>query len=169
MSAQAHAFDTSEAERIIAHEMASARAFYGADGGGAAPLLPILHALQEAFDCIPANAQPLIAARLNISQAEVRGVISFYHDFRVEPAGRHVLKLCRAEACQSRGCEAVAAHLERAHALAPGATTPDGALTLESVYCLGNCALGPAALLDDRLIGRIDEARADAIVMEARR
>ncbi|MDB5572062.1 MAG: fdh2C [Hyphomicrobiales bacterium] len=165
----AHAFDAAEAERIVADEMAQARAFYGEDAGGAAPLLPILHAMQEAFGHIPAHAQPLIASRLNISQAEVRGVVSFYHDFRAAPAGRHVLKLCRAEACQARGCERVAAHLERAHALAPGATTADGSLTLESVYCLGDCALGPAALLDDRLIGRIDEARVDELVLEARR
>ncbi len=169
MSAHFHAFDQGEAERIIAHEKARARAFYGEDGGGAAPLLPILHALQDAFGCIPADAQPLIARQLNISLAEVRGVVSFYHDFRSAPAGRHVLKLCRAEACQSRGCEQIAAHLQHAHALAPGCTTPDGALTLESAYCLGNCALGPSALLDERLIGRLDDARVDALVAEARR
>jgi formate dehydrogenase subunit gamma len=118
---------------------------------------------------VPQQAQALIAHALNISQAEVRGVISFYHDFKSEPVARAVIKLCRAEACQARGCERVAEHLETAHGLKPGAMSPDGRVALETVYCLGNCALGPAALIGDELIGMIDEARADALVAEARR
>lgn len=165
----ADVFDAAEIERIIAAEQARALAFFGDDAKGSAPLLPILHAIQHAFGFVAPGALPLIAEALNVSQAEVRGVVSFYHDFRTAPAGRRVLKLCRAEACQANGCERIAAHLERAHALTAGATTPDGALTLESVYCLGNCALGPAALLDDALIGRVDEARVDAILAEAGR
>ncbi|MFN3891539.1 MAG: NAD(P)H-dependent oxidoreductase subunit E [Beijerinckiaceae bacterium] len=162
-------FDAAEAERIVAAEIARAHAFYGEDAKGAAPLLPILHAVQEAFGYVPPGAQPLIADALNISQAEVRGVVSFYHDFRTEPGPRAVIKLCRAEACQARGCARVAAHFEAAHGLKAGASTPDGRVALETVYCLGNCALGPAALLGDELIGMIDEARADALVAEARR
>ncbi len=163
------AFDSAEAERIIVAEMARARDFFGADGEGATPLLPILHALQHAFGFIHEEADALIARMLNVSQAEVRGVVSFYHDFRRAPAGRRVLKICRAEACQAQGCESLVAHLAKAHGLAPGETSPDGALSLESVYCLGDCALGPAALLDDALIGRLDDARLDAILAEARR
>ncbi len=163
-------FDLAEAERIARAEIARARDFFGPqDGAGAAPLLPILHALQHAFGFIHPDAQPLLARLLNISQAEVRGVVSFYHDFRSAPAGRHVLKICRAEACQARGCEKLVAHLAQVHGLTPGETTPDGALTVESVYCLGDCALGPAALVDDALIGRLDPARLDALVAEARR
>lgn len=165
----AHRFDADEAERIIAAEIDRARAFYGDDAKDAAPLLPILHALQHAFGHVPPAAQPMIADALNISQAEVRGVVSFYHDFRTVPGARTIIKLCRAEACQARGCERVAAHLESAHGLKAGAASPDGRVAVETVYCLGNCALGPAALVGDELVGLIDEARADALVMEARR
>ena len=165
----ASAFDALEVESIAAAEIARALDFYGPDGRGAAPLLPILHALQHAFGYIDDKALPIIALMLNISQAEVRGVVSFYHDFRRAPAGRHVLKLCRAEACQSLGCEGLIAHLSHAHQLAPGQTSLDGAITLESVYCLGDCALGPAALIDDELIGRLDANRIDALMSEARK
>ncbi len=165
----ANGFDAAEASRIMAAQIERARAFHGEDATGAAPLLPILHALQHAFGHVPAAAQPLIAQALNISQAEVRGVVSFYHDFRTEPAPRAIIKLCRAEACQARGCESIAAHLETAYGLKAGAPSPDGRVSVETVYCLGNCALGPAALVGDELIGMIDEARADALVAEARR
>jgi formate dehydrogenase subunit gamma len=161
---KAEGFDAAEAERIIAAEIARARAFYGEDAAGAAPLLPILHAMQESFGHVPPAAQKLIAETLNISQAEVRGVVSFYHDFRTEPAVGAVIKLCRAEACQARGAERIAAHLEKVHGLRPGAQSPDGRVALETAYCLGNCALGPAALVGDDLIGRLDEDHADALV-----
>jgi formate dehydrogenase subunit gamma len=165
----ASAFDALEVESIAAAEIARALDFYGPDGRGAAPLLPILHALQHAFGYIDDEALPILARMLNISQAELRGVVSFYHDFRRAPAGRHRLKICRAEACQSLGCEALVAYLAQAFHLAPGQTTPDGALTLESVYCLGDCALGPAALIDDELIGRLDKERIDALMSEVRK
>ncbi len=165
----AHAFDAGEADRIINDELAPARAFYGDDASGAAPLLPILHALQHAFGHVPPEANALIAKRLNISQAEVRGVVSFYADFKTAPGARRVIKLCRAEACQARGCERIAAHLETAHGLIADAPSHDGQIGLETVYCLGNCALGPAALVGDELVGMIDEARADALVAEALR
>ena len=121
------------------------------------PLLPILHALQHRHGYIDERALPIIADVLNLSRAEVHGVVSFYHDFRRQPPGRHVIRLCRAEACQSVGCERVARRLEAILAIATGETTPDGRVTLESVYCLGNCALGPAALVDGKLHGRVDE------------
>src|SRR4051812_27720287 len=101
------------------------------------PLLPVLHALQHAFGHVPAEAVPLIALALNLSRADVHGVITFYHDFRQQPAGRHVLKLCRAEACQARGAEAIVRHAEGRLAVAMGETTPDGRFTLEPIYCLG--------------------------------
>ncbi|MBX9760380.1 MAG: NAD(P)H-dependent oxidoreductase subunit E [Beijerinckiaceae bacterium] len=165
----ANGFDAAEVERIMSAQIERARAFYGEDAGGAAPLLPILHALQHAFGHVPPDANALIAKRLNISQAEVRGVVSFYTDFRTAPGARRVIKLCRAEACQARGCERIAAHLESAHGLIADAPSREGEIELETVYCLGNCALGPAALVGDELVGLIDEARADALVAEALR
>lgn len=127
-------------------------------------LLPILHELQAAFGCVPDPAIPLVAAALNLSRAEVHGVVTFYRDFRHAPAGRHVLKLCRAEACQSVGGDAVAQALLARLGVAWRQTTPDGRLTVEPVYCLGLCACAPAALLDDVPLGLLDEARLDAVL-----
>ncbi|MBI1417567.1 MAG: formate dehydrogenase subunit gamma [Limimaricola sp.] len=127
------------------------------------PLLPILHALQADLGHVPKDALPLIAERLNITRAEVHGVVSFYHDFREEPAGRHVVKLCRAEACQAMGANRVADHARAALGVDWHETTPDG-VTLEPVFCLGLCACGPAALVDGEVVGRVDEARFDTIV-----
>jgi formate dehydrogenase subunit gamma len=130
-------------------------------------LLPILHALQEEFGYIDAAAEPLIAEALNITRAEVHGVVTFYHDFRREPAGRHVLKLCRAEACQAAGGDPLAAHAETRLGMAMGTTAPDGSVTLEPVYCLGLCALAPSAMLDGRVVARLDQKRLDALLAEA--
>ncbi len=132
------------------------------------PLLPILHAVQAAFGHVPHAAVPQIARALNLSKAEVHGVVTFYHDFREAPAGRHVLKLCRAEACQAMGADRVAAHVQAVLGVDWHGTTADGAVTLEPVFCLGLCACGPAAMVDGRLIGRCDEGRADALIAEAR-
>jgi formate dehydrogenase subunit gamma len=131
-------------------------------------LLPVLHALQHAFGHVPDEAVPLIAGALNLSRAEVHGVVTFYHDFRREPAGRRVLKLCRAEACQARGGDAIAARAEQRLGVSIGETTADRAVTLEPVYCLGLCASGPSAMLDERVIGRLDPERLDALIAEAR-
>jgi formate dehydrogenase subunit gamma len=120
------------------------------------PLLPILHAVQAAFGFVPDSAIPQIAAALMLSKAEVHGVISFYHDFRAAPAGRHVLKLCRAEACQAMGADRVAGAVKAALGIDWHETTPDGRVTLEPVFCLGLCACGPAAMVDGRLVGRCD-------------
>lgn len=129
--------------------------------------LVILHALQEAFGYVPEPAIPMVAAALNLSRAEVYGVFTFYHDFRKEPAGRHVLKLCRAEACQAAGGEALAVRAEKRLGIACGSTTADQRVTLEPVYCLGLCATAPSAVLDGRLVGRLDHARLDALIAEA--
>ena len=121
------------------------------------PLLPILHAIQTEFGYVPDSAIPQIAKALMLSKAEVHGVISFYHDFRAAPAGRHVLKLCRAEACQAVGADALAGRIKSALGIDWHETTPDGRVTLEPVFCLGLCACGPAAMVDGRLVGRCDE------------
>jgi formate dehydrogenase subunit gamma len=130
--------------------------------------LPILHALQEAFGYIHAEAVPLIADTLNVTRAEVHGVVSFYHDFRRDPPGRHVLRLCRAEACQSVGADALAAHVRERLGVDWHGTSSDGTVTLEPVFCLGLCAVGPSALLDDNPLGRLDNARIDAALDRAR-
>ncbi|WP_323778309.1 formate dehydrogenase subunit gamma [Leisingera sp.] len=131
------------------------------------PLLPILHALQEACGSIPQEATPLIADALNISKAEVHGVISFYHDFREVPAGRHVVKICRAEACQAVGGNALAEAARARLGVEWHGTTANGAVTLEPVYCLGLCACGPAAMVDGKVHGRVDEARMANLLAEA--
>lgn len=131
--------------------------------------LVILHALQEAFGYVPEPAIPMIAEALSLTRAEVHGVFTFYHDFRRGPAGRHVLKLCRAEACQAAGGDALAARAETKLGIAIGNTTADMRVTLEPIYCLGLCATAPSAMFDGRVVGRLDEARLDALVAEAQR
>ncbi len=131
------------------------------------PLLPILHDLQARFGFIPDAARGVIAEALNLSVAEVVGVISFYHDFRKAPAGQHVLKLCRAEACQSVGSEGLAHRVLANLGLEWHGTTADGKLTVEPVYCLGLCACAPALMLDGVVHGRVDDAGVVAILEEA--
>src|SRR5688572_1792995 len=116
--------------------------------------LPILHAIQNALGHVPAAAVPMIAEALNITRAEMHGVVTFYHDFRNAPPGRHVLKLCRAEACQSMGGDALADHARAQTGLDWGETSPDRRLTLEPIFCLGLCACAPAAMMDGRVVGR---------------
>jgi formate dehydrogenase subunit gamma len=116
-------------------------------------VLPILHALQEEFGCIPEEAVTLVAAALNLSRAEVHGIVTFYHDFRRTPPGRHVLKLCRAEACQSMGADALATEVRERLRIEWGGTSADGHVTLEPVFCLGLCDCAPAAMLDGRVVG----------------
>ena len=133
------------------------------------PLLPILQALQQEFGYLDEAVEPLIADALNISRAEVHGVVTFYHDLRREPPGRHVIRLCRAEACQAAGGDALAARAEARLGIPLGTTAPDGGVTLEPVYCLGLCATAPAAMVDGRVVGRLDEAGLDAVLAEAGR
>jgi formate dehydrogenase subunit gamma len=132
-------------------------------------LLPILHAVQDALGHVPPAALPLIAHELNLTRAEVHGVVSFYHHFRSAPPGRHVVKICRAEACQARGARALEAHAKRVLAVDFGATTADGAVTLEAIYCLGNCGCGPSLLIDaDGLHANVTPARFDALLRALR-
>ncbi len=136
--------------------------------GREGPLLPILHDVQAAFGHVPQAALPQIAKALNISKAEVHGVMSFYHDFREQRAGTHVVKLCRAEACQAVGADRVAAHARGALGVDWHGTTADGRVTLEPVFCLGLCACGPAAMVDGKLVGRLDESRLDGLLAGVR-
>jgi formate dehydrogenase subunit gamma len=133
------------------------------------PMLPILHAIQEEFGYVPEEVKPLIASELNLSRAEVHGVVTFYHDFRQAPAGRHVLKLCRAEACQSMGGDRIADRARQMLGIDFHQTTLDGAVTLEPVYCLGLCACAPAAMLDGEVYGRVDEHCLSEMAGEIRR
>ena len=129
-------------------------------------LLPLLHELQEEFGYVDPQAVPLIAQALNLSRAEVHGVVSFYHDFRTSPPARHVVKLCRAEACKARGGAAIEAELSRHLGVAMGNARKDGQVALEPVYCLGLCAIGPNAMVNDRPVARIDAAAVEKIVRE---
>ena len=131
------------------------------------PLLPILHAVHSAFGHVPASALGLIATALNVTRAEVYGVMSFYHDFRSKPAGRHIVRICRAEACQSVGGAGLADGALARLGLDWHGTTPNGAVTIEPVYCLGLCACGPAVMVDDKVFGRVDDARMDQLLNEA--
>ncbi|MFP4045066.1 MAG: formate dehydrogenase subunit gamma [Rhodosalinus sp.] len=146
--------------------LARLEAILDAHDGREGPLLPILHDVQAAFGCVPAEVVPRIADRLNLTRAEVHGVVSFYHDFREVPAGRVVVKLCRSEACKATGADALAAAAEARTGVAMGETAADGSLTLEPVYCLGLCACGPAAMVDGTLVGRLDADRLDAMLSE---
>jgi formate dehydrogenase subunit gamma len=132
------------------------------------PLLPILHGIQDEFGYVPGESLPVIADLLNLSRAEVHGVVTFYHDYRNHPAGRHVLKLCRAEACQSMGGDAIAARMQQLLGIGFHETTKDGSVTLEPVYCLGLCACAPSAMLDGEVIGRLDAEKIEEIAAEVR-
>jgi formate dehydrogenase subunit gamma len=154
------AADTEAEERVSA----IIDAMRGLEG----PLLPILHGIQGEFGHVPASALPRVADALDLSRAEVHGVATFYHDFRREPAGRHVLKLCQAEACQSMGSDAVAAGLRRALGVGLHQTAADGSVTVEPVYCLGLCACAPAAMLDGEVFGRLDAEAVEEIAARVR-
>lgn len=154
--------DMDSSAKIIDEAVSEKRTLPGA-------LLPVLHAIQDALGFIPPDAVPRVAHALNLSQAEVHGVITFYHDFRSSPPGRHVLKLCRAEACQAMGSDALASRLTQRLGIAWRETSPDGALTIEPVYCLGNCALSPALLIDGKLRGRITPQALDALIDACKR
>jgi len=157
MAGPARDFDADRARDIVAEH----RHLQGA-------MLPVLRALQDAFGYIDERCEPIVAEGLNVTRAEVHGVVTFYHDFRRKPVGRHVLSLCRAEACQSAGGEALAAKAEAELGVASGETTADGRTTLGAVYCLGLCALAPAAMIDGRVVGRLDDDRLDTLLSEAR-
>jgi formate dehydrogenase subunit gamma len=146
-------------EQVIAEALAARGDLRGA-------LLPVLNAIHDRLGYLPSQTVERVAVGLNLSRAEVHGVITFYHDYRTTPPGRHVLKLCRAEACQSMGANDLVAHMSDRHGLELHATAPDGSITLEPVFCLGNCACAPAAMIDGRLVGRVTAATLDALVRD---
>lgn len=136
--------------------------------GRKGPLLPILNDVQDAFSFIPSAAVPLIAQLLNLTRAEVFGVVSFYHDYRAEPAGRHVIKVCRAEACQAMGGRDIADRMQALLGADWHEMSADGAVTLEASYCLGLCAMAPAVMVDGTPHGRVTGKRAEELVKECR-
>lgn len=131
-------------------------------------LLPLLHAIQDDIGYVPEEAYPQISKALALSVAEVHGVVTFYHHFRRHPAGRHILQVCRAESCQAMGAEKLEAHIKSTLGIDFHQTTKDGAITLEPVYCLGNCACSPAVMLDDEVYGRMDNQKVAELISEAR-
>jgi len=153
-------YDAAGQERVAA----IVAAHVGLEG----PLLPILHAVQAEFGHVPPAALPKIAEALNISRAEIHGVVTFYHDFHDAPQGARTLKICRAEACQAMGADRIADHAKARLGVDWHGTSASGAVTLAPVFCLGLCACGPAAMLDDRPVGKVDEARIDALLAECR-
>lgn len=134
----------------------------------AGALLPILHAIQDQFGYVPAEATPLIAKSLNLSRAEVHGVISFYHHFRTTPSGKHILQICRAESCQAMGSRELEAQAKAVLGIDYHQTTADGAISLEPVYCLGNCACSPSVRVGDQVQGRMNTTQLEVLMAELR-
>ena len=130
------------------------------------PLIEVLHSVQAALGYVPSDAVPIVAEALNLSRAEVHGVVTFYHFFRETPPGRHIVQICRAEACQSMGANDLVEHAKKRLGVDFHETTPDGVFSLEPVFCLGNCACSPAAMIDGRLYGRVTPKRFDELVAE---
>lgn len=127
-------------------------------------LLPLLHAIKEQYGYVPESSVPTIAKGLNVSRAEVHGVISFYHDFNTKPVGKHVIQICRAEACQAMGSREIESHAKSSLGLEYGETSEDGLVTLEPVYCLGNCACSPSIRVDDTIYARVSESVFDHLI-----
>jgi len=151
-----------------AWDLDEARALVDAHRGRPGATLLVLNALLDRFGYVDDAAVPLVAEALNLSRAEVHGVVSFYHDYRRTPPGRRVVRVCRAEACQARGGTALVEHARRSLGVGFGETTPDGAITLEQVFCLGNCACAPSVMVGRRVHGRVDTAAFDRLVAEVR-
>lgn len=141
-------------------------AVYQEHAGQLGALLPMLHSLQARLGCIPEDAIPLIAKSMNLSRAEVHGVMHFYHDFRSEPAGDHIVQICRAEACQAMGSKTLESHVKSKLGIGYGETTSDGRFTLEPVYCLGNCACTPSIRVDDDIHARVTPDLFDELLDE---
>lgn len=150
-------------------EAERARAICAAHGDKPDALIEILHELQHDLGYVPESALPAIAHALNLSRAEVHGVVSFYHDFRRSPPGRHIVQICRAESCQSMQSDHLCNHATASLKTGFGETSADGEVTLQAVYCLGNCALSPAMMVDGKLYGRVDPKRFDAITAKTRK
>ena len=153
-------------ETLPPAETAVVRRIVAEHKGRPGPLLEVLHAIQSALGFVPAAAVPVVAEGLNLSRAEVHGVVTFYHYFRHSPPGRHTVSLCQAESCQSMGAEALTAHARGRLGIDFHQTTTNGEFSLEPIYCLGNCACSPAAMIDGRLYGRVTPAAFDALIAE---
>jgi formate dehydrogenase subunit gamma len=134
--------------------------------GHPGPLLQVLHRIQDRLGCIPAAAVPVIAEALNLSRAEVHGVVTFYHHFRQSPGGRHVVQLCQAEACRAVHCETLTEHARQRLGVDFHETTADGRFTLQPVYCLGNCACGPSVMIDGELHSRVTPRSFDELIAD---
>ena len=155
---QASAYSLAETVEAVVQEHA----------GQIGALMPVLHGVQQRMGYIPSEAIAMIARALNLSRAEVHGVMHFYHDFRSEPAGDHVIQLCRAEACQAMGARTLEAHVKARLQVDYGQTTADGRFTLDPVYCLGNCACTPSMRIDDAIHARVTPERFDQLLDELR-
>jgi formate dehydrogenase subunit gamma len=146
-----------ESLKIVNHCIAGHQSMPGA-------LLPLLHAIQDNIGYVPESAYPLISKALSLSVAEVYGVVTFYHHFRTHQPGRHILQICRAESCQAMGSEALETHIKKRLGVEFHETTPDGAFTLEPIYCLGNCACSPSVMIDEEVYGRVDNKKIDQLI-----
>jgi formate dehydrogenase subunit gamma len=154
---QASAYSLAETVEAVVQEHA----------GQVGPLMLVLHGVQERMGYVPAEAIPLIAKSLGLSRAETHGVMHFYHDFRTEPAGDHIVQVCRAEACQAMGARTLEAHVKAKLGIDFGQTSVDGRFTLEPVYCLGNCACAPTVRIDDDIHARVTPEKFDRLVEKA--
>lgn len=154
-------------DATVAWSEAACREIALRHAGREGALLPILHDVQASFGFIPSDAVPIVAQALNLTRAEVHGVVSFYHDFRVQPVGRHLLKLCRAEACQSLNGEEVARQILDRLGVVWGGSTLDGTVTVEATYCLGLCSCAPSAMLDGQPFGRVEATTFDDLAPRA--
>lgn len=134
--------------------------------GQPGPLLQVLHAVQERLRFIPDGAVPIIATALNLSRAEVHGVISFYHYFRRHPPGKHIVRICQAESCQAMRSQELTCYAKERLSIGFHETTADGRYTLEPVYCLGNCASSPAVMIDSELHGRVTPRVLDELLAQ---
>jgi len=131
-------------------------------------LLPLMHAIQDSLGYIPEDSYPIISAAFNLSIAEIHGFVTFYHHFRTSPSGINILQVCRAESCQSMGSEEIESYCKKVLGIDYHETSKDGAITLEPVYCLGNCACSPSVMMNDKVIGRITPEKIDNIIKAAK-
>lgn len=153
---------------LTPQEQTKIEAHIAAHIGMTGALMPLLHAIQDDIGYIPESVYPQISKALALSVAEVHGVVTFYHHFRTHPPGKHILQVCRAESCQAMGSEKLEAHIKSALGVDYHQTTADGEITLEPVYCLGNCACSPAVMLDEEIYGRMNAQKLDALVREVK-
>lgn len=153
---------------MLNEHLASVEAHIAAHKSLPGALLPLLHAIQDDIGYVPQDSYEAIAKALNLSVAEVHGVVTFYHHFRTHQPGKHILQICRAESCQAMGSEALEAHVKKTLGIDYHQTTADGAITLEAVYCLGNCACSPSVAIDEQVCGRVDTDRVNEIIAQAR-